>query len=81
VAIAALYKLAKRGEVMPDDRVVVISTAHGLKFTQFKVDYHDKTLSGVTARYANPPIELPADVEAVRGAIERGIRSFEEGHK
>jgi threonine synthase len=80
VAIAALFKLAKRGEVVPEDRVVVISTAHGLKFTRFKVDYHDKALSGVTARHANPPIELPADVKAVRRAIERGIRSFREGH-
>jgi threonine synthase len=79
VALAALFKLAKRGEVMPEDRVVVISTAHGLKFTRFKVDYHDKALSGVTARHANPPIELPADVRAIRGAIEAAIHSFREG--
>jgi threonine synthase len=76
VALAALFKLVKRGDVMSNDRVVVISTAHGLKFTQFKVDYHDKALSGAMARHANPPIELPADVNAVRGAIERGIGSF-----
>jgi threonine synthase len=76
VALAALFKLVKRGDVMPDDRVVVISTAHGLKFTGFKVDYHDKALSGVAARHANPPIELPADVGIVRGAIGRGIGSF-----
>jgi threonine synthase len=76
VALAALYKLVKRGDVTPEDRVVVISTAHGLKFTRFKVDYHDGALSEVTARHANPPIELPADVKAVRGAIERGIGTF-----
>ena len=76
VALAALFKLVRRGDVMPKDRVVVISTAHGLKFTRFKVDYHDKALSGATARHANPPIELPADVKAVRGAIERRIGSF-----
>jgi threonine synthase len=76
VALAALFKLVKCGDVMPEDRVVVISTAHGLKFTGSKVDYHDQALPDVTARHANPPIELPADVMAVRGAIERGIGSF-----
>jgi threonine synthase len=65
---------------MPEDRVVVISTAHGLKFSRFKVGYHDETLPGVTARHANPPIELPADVDAVRGAIESGIGSSRKAH-
>jgi threonine synthase len=76
VALAALFKLAARGDVLPDHRVVVISTAHGLKFTQFKVKYHDQTLSEVVARHANPPMELPADVQAIRRAIERRIDSF-----
>jgi threonine synthase len=49
---------------------VVISTAHGLKFSRFKVDYHQGRLESVNERYANPPIELPADYEAVMAAIE-----------
>jgi threonine synthase len=73
VALAVLFKLVARGDVKPDDRVVVISTAHGLKFTRFKVGYHDGELADVVARYANPPLELPADIDTVRQAIDRRI--------
>ncbi len=70
VALAVLFKLIERGDIRPSDRVVVISTAHGLKFTDFKVAYHDRTLADVIARHANPPVELPADYGAVQWAIE-----------
>ncbi|MHB0878909.1 MAG: threonine synthase [Anaerolineae bacterium] len=70
VALAALFKLVERGDIRSDERVVVISTAHGLKFTEFKVGYHAGTLAGVESRYANRPMELPADYDAVIGAIE-----------
>src|SRR5262245_24469735 len=33
VALAALRKLRVRGQIRPEQRVIVISTAHGLKFT------------------------------------------------
>lgn len=74
VALAALFKMVERGEIKASDRVVVISTAHGLKFTGFKVGYHDGTLEGVEPRYANPPLELPAEIGAVSKAIDRAIR-------
>jgi threonine synthase len=70
VALAVLFKLIERGEIKRDDRVIVISTAHGLKFTQFKVDYHNQALNDVTSRHANPPLELPATYEAVSRAID-----------
>jgi threonine synthase len=73
VALAALFKLLERGDIQPADRVIVISTAHGLKFTDFKVGYHDGSLNEVAARYANPPTELPADYAAVSEAIDRAI--------
>jgi threonine synthase len=73
VALAVLFKLIERGEIKPSHRVVVISTAHGLKFTDFKVGYHDQTLDDVATRYANPPIELPARIEAVQDAISRAL--------
>ena len=50
--------------------MIVISTANGLKFTEFKVAYHTRTLAGVTPRYANPPMELPNGYDAVRRAID-----------
>ncbi|MGD8794507.1 MAG: threonine synthase, partial [Anaerolineae bacterium] len=48
-------------------------TAHGLKFTGFKVGYHEGTLAGIEARHANPPLALPADVAAVKRAIDRAL--------
>ena len=70
VALAALLKLTERGEIKPDDRVIVISTANGLKFVDFKVGYHLGELAGVKAKSANSPVELPDDVDAVIEAIE-----------
>ena len=43
----------------------MISTAHGLKFSRFKVDYHNHQLQSVIEQYANPPVELPADDDLV----------------
>ena len=73
VALAVLSKLIERKIIKKKERVVVVSTAHGLKFSQFKVDYHEKTLSDVNSLYPNPPILLPADVGAVRNMIDKVI--------
>ena len=73
MALAALFKLVERGTVTPDQRVVVVSTAHGLKFTGFKVGYHEATLAGVAAHHRNPPLELPADGDAVRREIDAWV--------
>ena len=73
VALAALIKLTERGVIAGDERVVVISTAHGLKFSEFKVGYHNGTLAGVNPRHANLPVDLPADLDAVRRAISERI--------
>jgi threonine synthase len=70
VALAALVKLAKRGEITARDRVVVISTANGLKFTDFKLKYYEGALEGVTSEVTNRPVELPNDYDAVRRAID-----------
>jgi threonine synthase len=70
VALAVLIKLRERGEIGPRDRVIVISTATGLKFTDFKVAYHSGTLAGVPSTRANRPVELPNDYDAVRRAID-----------
>jgi threonine synthase len=70
VALAVLEKLVGRQQLRKTDRVIVISTANGLKFTEFKVAYHSGQLAGVAARYANPPLELPNDYDQVRRAVD-----------
>jgi len=69
VALAGLEKLVSQGVIARGSRVVVVSTAHGLKFPDFKVGYHRGALEDVTSRLANPPVDLPADLNAVREAL------------
>lgn len=71
VALAALIKLLEKQEISKTDKTVVISTAHGLKFSEFKVGYHEKTLAGVNSIHANTPIPLPPDAGIVQEAIEK----------
>ena len=81
VALAVANKLARQGVIQGGQRVVIISTAHGLKFSEFKVGYHEATLADVVARRRNPPVELPADAGAVRAELNKwlqGGRTF--GH-
>ncbi len=71
VALAVLVKLLERGEIGPRERVVVISTANGLKFTDFKVAYHSGSLAGIPSDRANRPVDLPNDYDAVRRALDQ----------
>lgn len=69
VALAALEKLKNKGVIQSDDRVVVVSTAHGLKFTESKVAYHEKKLKECKSTYANDVIRLKANVGSVIDSI------------
>ena len=73
VAIAATTKLVDRGLIKKSDRVVVISTAHGLKFVDFKLNYHRMSLDGIVPDNPNPTIELAADYATVRDRMQREI--------
>ncbi len=73
VALAVTFKLLRQGKIKPSDKVVVISTAHGLKFSQFKTDYHLKRLADVSFDYANQPEEIGADIDSVKKALDRRI--------
>src|SRR5262249_22522367 len=76
VALAALEKLVARGEVRRTDRIVVISTATGLKFTDFKITYHSPDAAIGSRPYANPPVELPNDYDQVRRAVDTLTRTM-----
>lgn len=73
VGLAVLLKMIKKGVVKKNQRVVIISTAHGLKFSQFKVLYHQKKLEGINCKYANMPLDLNADLKSVMNVINRDI--------
>jgi threonine synthase len=79
VALAVLIKLLKSGKIDRSERVVVISTAHGLKFVEFKVRYHHQDLD-FCCRYANKPIELAPRVEAVKEALQQALERRSQLH-
>ncbi len=72
VALAVMLKLLKAGKLDKAERVVVISTAHGLKFVEMKVKYHQRELE-FPSRHANQPIELPARLDAVKDALHKAL--------
>jgi len=71
VGLAVLKKLVERGTIQRGERVVCVSTAAGLKFTEFKVRYHDSAIDGVNADLANPPVKLKPDFGQVVDAIAK----------
>lgn len=73
VALAVLEKLVNRGEISKSDRVVVVSTANGLKFTDFLHKYHSDKLEGISSEFAYAPVDLPADYEKVKEAILNSV--------
>src|SRR5262245_50289039 len=72
VALSVLIKLLKAGRIDKAERVVVISTAHGLKFVEMKVKYHQRELE-FPSRHANQPVELPAKLDAVKAALTNAL--------
>jgi threonine synthase len=77
VALAGLIKLVNADKIDRSEHVVVISTAHGLKFTDFKVKYHEEKLD-FPCNFANKPIELPPTVEAVKEALNYTLKKRRE---
>lgn len=71
VALVALMKLRERGVIGKTDRTVVVSTAHGLKFTQAKIDYHSKAIEGMESKFANSPVEVAAEYGAVMDVLKK----------
>ncbi|GAV72974.1 PALP domain-containing protein [Cephalotus follicularis] len=74
VALTALIKLRNSGVIGPMDRAVVVSTAHGLKFTQSKIDYHSKTIADMACRFANPPVQVEADFGKVMDVLKKYLK-------
>jgi len=73
VALAVLIKLIEKQKISKTDRVIIVSTAHGLKFSEFKVGYHEKTLEGIKSIHANQPINVKPDAGAVRDVLDKEL--------
>lgn len=82
VALAALAKQRAAGLIRAEDRVVVVSTAHGLKFGALKRAHHQgdqgdqggppgrvEALVAATAAPRNPPLRVGAELAALEDAL------------
>jgi threonine synthase len=76
VALAALLKCLDRGLIARTDRVVVVSTANGLKFPEVKTRYHADAIPEIQGKYTNKPVEVKAEVNAVMDAIAEYRKRF-----
>ena len=71
-AVAGFLKWRARGEIAARDRVVIVATAHGCKYSQVTIDYHSDRLPGVRPRRANRIIEVAAEARAIERLLEEG---------
>ena len=69
VALAGVTKLVSDRIIHPHERVVVVSTAHGLKFTAFKTAAPAGAHPAAAARFANRPIDAGNDSHTVQRVI------------
>ena len=69
VVLTALPKLAERGLIGAQDRLLVLSTANGLNFIDFKIGHHQEDLPAVEPKPANKPVELPGHIDLALKAV------------
>lgn len=84
VALGALLQLVREGRIRRGERVVVISTANGLKFPSFKLWYHaggegeapvdEARPAPANPRFRNTPFRCAPNLDSVRHAIDTGIQ-------
>ena len=71
-AVAAFIKARSAGVIGRDDRVVIVATAHGCKFSQATIEYHGGRFPGTEPKWANRVIEVDADVKAIELLLTAG---------
>lgn len=72
--LAVLEKLIKKGKIDSKEKVVVISTAHGLKFTEAKIRYHQDQIEGISNIHSNKPVDLPNNLGKVFSTLDKYLR-------
>ncbi|MCC6274775.1 MAG: threonine synthase [Leptospiraceae bacterium] len=73
VALAAMLKLISKKVISKGQKVVVISTANGLKFTEFKVSFHQGKIDNINKKFINSIISCKADIGAVKEKLKEII--------
>ncbi|PJZ71317.1 threonine synthase [Leptospira perolatii] len=75
VALAAMLKLLEKGTIQKGEKVVVVSTAHGLKFTEFKLKFHEGKVPGTNTGLQNSIHSCKPDLSKVTDRIKEFLDS------
>jgi threonine synthase len=75
VALGVTRKLIASGAIESGARVVVISTAHGLKFADFKLKSHEGRVPDTDPALRNLPIEVSADIDQIRAVLDGNLNA------
>jgi len=69
-AVAGFLKARAGGSIAAGDRVVIVATAHGCKFSRTTIDYHAGRIPGVAPGRANRIVEIAAEARAIEQLLE-----------
>ncbi len=73
-AVAGFVKLRRANVIAAGDLTVVISTAHGLKFSNTTIQYHRGELSGITSTHRNTPISCEPELGAIEEVLNAAFQ-------
>jgi len=74
-AAAGFLKARAAGTIARDERVVIVATAHGCKFSNATIGYHGGSLPGIRPARANRVVEIEAEPRALERLLEAGEES------
>ena len=74
-AAAGFLKARAAGIIGGDERVVIVATAHGCKFSGATIGYHGGSLPGIRPARANRVVEIEAEPRALEKLLEAGEES------
>jgi len=71
-AVAGFLKARAQGIIAREERVVIVATAHGCKFSGATIGYHGGALPGIRPARANRVVEIEAETGALERLLEAG---------
>jgi len=71
-AVAGFLKARAAGTIGSGERVVIVATAHGCKFSGATIGYHGAGLPGIRPARANRVVEIEAEPRALEQLLEAG---------
>jgi threonine synthase len=69
-AAAGFIKARAAGRIAPDERVVLVATAHGCKFSRATIEYHTGGRAESAPAHANRIVEIEADAAAIERLLD-----------